>query len=130
VGDQSRLLCCSQYNGGVLYLENVQILGQRIVLFTGNSTDKDEFRRRKNLDGSTSGYYTVNAMGVAELPRIMSIVRRKSKDFHMSVVHKAQPFSAASCRSYFNGTLHVTGRLTTHNLYHASKINYLPSFAY
>lgn len=109
--DRRRLACCSQSNGGVVFLKNVQIKGGKLVFFNDQAT------ALTNLDGS--------ARIPHRLPPIPSVVRRKNMPFNMPVEHKNYSFVNAKCKSYFNGTLHVTGRSTTQNLYHARKYRHI-----
>jgi hypothetical protein len=108
--ERQRLACCSSVNGGVLYLNNVQFTGGRIVSFAG-VRDNNTY----NLDGTSRTPRSA-------LPAINSITRRKVKEFTLRTETKAEPLSLSNCTSYFNGTLHVLGRQTTQNLYHVCKL--------
>lgn len=81
-----------------------------MVFFLGNKSVSESL----NLDGSSR-------VPPQRLPPIVSLVRRQNRPFNMQVERRISNFADAKCRSYFNGTLHVMGRLTTQNLYHACK---------
>ena len=91
-----------------------------MVFFTGDdSNGAAKNSSAHNLDGSPN---KATAQHTPQLPPILSVVRRQSKEFRMPVqVKHGVSFSQAKCSSYFNGTLHVTGRQTTQNLFHVSK---------
>jgi hypothetical protein len=108
--ERQRLACCSSVNGGVLYLNNVQFTGGRIVSFAG-VRDNNGY----NLDGTSR-------TPPSALPAINSVTRRKVKEFTLRTETKAEALSPSNCTSYFNGTLHVLGRQTTQNLYHVCKL--------
>jgi hypothetical protein len=58
-----------------------------------------------------------------QLPRIRSIILRKETHFNMKVESSKQNYLNASCSSYVNGTLHVMGKFTSNNLFHALNDN-------
>lgn len=57
-----------------------------------------------------------------DLPSIPSIVQRKIISFTMKTEGRLEKFPSSLCKGYVNGTLHVYGRQTTQNLFHASKL--------
>ena len=108
--DRKRLLCCSQSNGGGLYLNNVMIERGKMIFYSGS----DFTNATVNADGTSVAPPTT-------LPYITSLIRRQKKEFQMQVEIRPTKFTRAKCAKYFNGTLHVMGHLTTQNLYHVCK---------
>ena len=55
------------------------------------------------------------------LPRILQ--QEYKRTWHLSIPVSSQQglFPSIKCKSYFNGTLHVSGRKTIHKLFHACK---------
>jgi hypothetical protein len=109
--DRTRVACCGTSNGNVLYLNNVQISRGKLVFYTGDGASPGS---SANLDGSSR-------LPPSQLPPITSLVRRKVTEFRLPLELRASNFTQAKCTSYFDGTLHVIGRQTTQNLYHARK---------
>eukprot|EP01034_Spumella_vulgaris_P037703 gene37703-46514_t len=99
----SRLACCKPQ--GIKYLYNVQLDNGKLVLFAG---------------GTGQSFHNVT------LPDIPSIVRRKVVNFNLPVERRQGAFNPAKCKIFINGTLHVFGRSTTNNLFHAFNDNLLP----
>lgn len=63
------------------------------------------------------------------LPPLYSRYDRQVSTFSMKVVVDNQLVIPQGCKSYFNGTLHVSSRGTIHNLFHALNDNILPIVA-
>lgn len=53
-----------------------------------------------------------------ELPPIESSMLRKQSIFNLPIIVEKYPYPS-KCRRVFNGTLHVIGRKTIQNLFHA-----------
>lgn len=98
--EQKRTACCTPSD--VKHLHNVLLTGNKFVMFTNDSSQK------YNLPGVTS-------------------VRTQQKiNFFMGVENRNGTFSFSSpqCNNgYFNGTLHIVGKSTVKNVYHACKHN-------
>ena len=100
---ENRTACCSPTDTRVLY--NVKVDKRKIVMFT----DKSKTPRRNDTT----------------LPPILSLWRMQLQPYklQLKIENNTEP---AQCKEYFDGTLHVMGRKTTHNLYHVIADNYAP----
>jgi hypothetical protein len=59
---------------------------------------------------------------VGGLPTVDSVKQQATLKFGLPVKSRPEAFDINKhCNNYFNGTLHVIGRSTVHNVYHASK---------
>jgi hypothetical protein len=59
---------------------------------------------------------------VGGFPTVDSVKQQATLKFGLPVKSRSEAFDMNKhCKSYFNGTLHVIGRSTVHNVYHASK---------
>lgn len=109
--DILRIVCCTPED--VRHLFNVLFEDQKIVGFT------DLVNMKKISDHS--------------LPPVTSVKKQRKENFHLPL--ESRFLNAVSednflnnkeknspCKSYFNGTLHVIGASTMHNVYHAGKI--------
>ena len=96
--------CCKGMS--VKYLYNVMLEDGNIVLFEGRKFNK-----------STS----VALRAVTRVPYVQSVLKRKTYNFDWPIEHRKADFNRTKCKLFINGTLHVVGRLTTNNLFHASK---------
>ena len=56
-----------------------------------------------------------------DLPGIPSVVMRHQSTYVMGVEKKEGSYPPAACKAVVNGTLHVYGKQTVQNLFHASK---------
>jgi hypothetical protein len=61
------------------------------------------------------------------LPAVTSVKKQRKENFNIPFeVRRSKDASnlfQSSCKSYFNGTLHVIGLSTVHNVYHAGNIH-------
>lgn len=94
-----RLGCCAPSDA--IYLENVIVKNGKFVVHLGH-----------NHSHPAKSY---------SLPGVKSVHMQRPVTFSMQVDQKHGLLSQRHCTSFFNGTLHVFGRSTTHNVYHASK---------
>jgi len=60
------------------------------------------------------------------LPRITSVRLQAQFYFNMPIELSSDSFPSPQCREVFDGTLHVIGRSTAKNVYHALADNFLP----
>lgn len=88
--------CCLPTD--VRHLYNVMIRNSKFFVFS-------------NLDSEQSGDINI--------PPVVSVQMQQKRPFSMGVEIVHEPFPSAKCSSFFNGTLHVIGRSTAHNVYHA-----------
>ncbi len=107
--DILRIVCCTPED--VRHLFNVLFEDQKVVGFT------DLVNMKKISDHS--------------LPPVTSVKKQRKENFNLPL--ESRLLNAASeyniltqgknspCKSYFNGTLHVIGASTMHNVYHAGK---------
>ncbi len=94
-GSNDRMGCCQPTD--MRYLHNVAVRKGKFVAFVG------EKRILRNI----------------ELPPIVSLHMQKKVSFSMSVEENIDKFDPLHhCKTFFNGTLHVIGRTTAHNVYH------------
>ena len=94
-------------------MHNVKFDKGKLIFYAGDSDDA----KVQNRDGT----YSRPQSGIT-LPGIQSVVRRASKEYHIQVEVRNEHFNRTEhCTKYVEGTLHVTGQATTHNLYHISK---------
>ncbi len=99
-----RYACCKSTS--VKYLYNVMLEDGNVVLFEG---------RKYNRNTSLA------LRAVKELPPVQSVLKRKTHDFSWPLEHRKADFNRTKCKMFINGTLHVVGKLTTNNLFHACK---------
>jgi hypothetical protein len=94
--EERRIGCCHKSES---QLFNVMIRNGKFTVFTNASTK----------------------MNLQQLPPVRSNKNRHVHEFKMDVQTSSEPFRRQSCSQFFRGTLHVIGRGTTHNAYHACK---------
>jgi len=66
------------------------------------------------------------------LPPVQSVMMRHTTNFQLRVVKGSSSSSSSginTCKRYINGTLHVMGKQSTYNLFHAMNDNVLPLMA-
>jgi hypothetical protein len=57
------------------------------------------------------------------LPAVNTVKGQGKFDFNMPVEYINEDIEKSSrCKAHYNGTLHIIGRSTIHNVYHASKV--------
>lgn len=61
-------------------------------------------------------------------PEVNNVKYQKVSSFTMKFFHHpGESFDPSRCTSFYNGTLHVFPKVTTHNVYHAGKVLLVPS---
>jgi hypothetical protein len=98
---EDRIGCCSPTD--TRHLFNVMIDHGKFIMFTGNKSS--------SLTSKDSKHHT--------LTNIKSVKMRRQHDFKMNLEERSESFPSSKCKNTFHGTLHVIGRGTTHNVYHA-----------
>jgi hypothetical protein len=94
-GSSSRIGCCQPKDSRILY--NVIAKHGKFLAYLGAAPTKSrEF----------------------DLPPIKSLHVQVPVTYSMKVEERYSNFEEKYCKSYFNGTLHVIGRTTAHNIYH------------
>lgn len=100
--DMGRVICCTPKDNRHLY--NVKIENGQFILFD-----------------PTIPKSKTNQMDTNVLPPVMTVQRPEKIGFKMPVSYRQAEFRSEDCKHYINGTLHVVGRSTVNNVYHASK---------
>ena len=102
--DILRIVCCTPED--VRHLYNVLFEDQKVVGFT------DLVNQKKISDHS--------------LPPVTSVKKQRKENFNLPLESRSispdnllNQGENSPCKSYFNGTLHVIGASTMHNVYHA-----------
>lgn len=123
-----RLACCSKYPYAFYYLHNVRIKNKKIFYYIGrgsyhNSSIDPQLHHQQRKEQEQEPGIKQLPPNAIKLPDIVSIIRQVQHRFNMEVVVVQEDFDPTlhSCTSFFNGTLHVAGRYTTHNLFHVGK---------
>jgi hypothetical protein len=99
--ERKRTVCCTPSDTRVL--RNVKIQENRIILF--NVSSKERVKE-------------------TSLHPITLTKPQQTLHFTMKLQYNDGLFNESiGCKSYYNGTLHVVGKFTTHNVYHASMID-------
>lgn len=106
---KQRTGCCQPLD--VRHLYNVMIEKGKIILFLGDSPR------------------THSSQNTRKIPPVMSIRTQSKSYFNMDVEERYGKMPRDECKAYFDGTLHVLGRSTVKNVYHASK-KYILQFQY
>ena len=107
-----RVACCQPLD--VRYLHNVRV---------ANGAFEVE-RKLNSRVVAQSGTRKLRQHGSIEpLPDIVSTVMREKHLFRVNLAEVSGTIGPSTCKSYFNGTLHVNGRTTAHNVYHAGTLN-------
>jgi hypothetical protein len=107
---EPRLACCEPTDSK--YLHNVRFAAGKMYVHVDGPPKKSR-RKLRNQKGPS-------------LPDIVSVQNRAKMTFNVEMVEQSGPFREAACSSFFNGTLHVNGRVTAHNVYHALADNVVP----
>jgi hypothetical protein len=87
-------------------LYNAKIVNGKIEVYVGGPCASGAFQPPDKKDW--------------KLPPVKSVVKLKPLEHSMEVVLKKAPLLLGSCKRYVNGTLHVIGIQTAHNLFHTS----------
>ena len=103
--DLRRFCCCITNDQKHVY--NAMINDNGLVLFKGH-------------DSSNKNYHSES------LPPIVSMRLQQRFNFNMNIKETNDEFPSSQCKKIFNGTLHITGRGTIKNVYHALSDNFLP----
>ena len=91
----SRTGCCSPSD--VRHIYNAMIKDEKLVLFKRSATGK-----------------------VFTLPPVTSVKKMERDNFNIPIISEdLRKNENLPCKYYFNGTLHVIGKSTIHNVYHA-----------
>ena len=100
-----RIGCCKPSN--VKILKNVMFKNNKFIMFEG----------AKHLDNKScdSEYFDLKP-----LPALQTVHYRKIFSFSLPLAVQRIPFPTELCSKMFEGTLHVMGVATVHNLFHAS----------
>lgn len=107
---KSRIGCCYPNDSKLLF--NVMIQHNRLVVFI--PSDSKQTISNEEL----------------KLPPIKSLQKQATSLFNMEVEVRRESFPRNSCKSVYNGTLHVVGRSSANNVYHTSKFYYLSDSSY
>jgi hypothetical protein len=98
---KQRTGCCQPLD--VRHLYNVMIEKGKLILFLGDTP------------------HTHSSQNARKIPPVMSIKSQSKSYYNMNVEERYGKMPRDECKSYFDGTLHVIGRSTVKNVYHASK---------
>ena len=100
--------CCKPI--GTRYINNVMIYNKQFITFLLNK------KEMKNYQCNNTILLTNN-----KLPPLLSVISGKIIPFSMNInINDSDIYPPKTCKSIFNGTLHIFGRSSTHNLFHAS----------
>ena len=101
--------CCYPNDAKLLY--NVMIEKKRLIVFLPKE--------------SSNNNQILSKEGELKLPPIKSLQKQATSLFNMEVEVRYEAFPSRLCKSVYNGTLHVIGRSSANNVYHASKYLYM-----
>lgn len=99
---KSRIGCCYPNDAKLLY--NIMIEKKKIIIYLST-----ENKQRISNE-------------ILKLPAIKSLQKQSTSLFNMEVEVRYDTFPNRLCKSVYNGTLHIVGRSSANNVYHASKI--------
>jgi len=117
-----RLACCSKYPYAFYYLHNIRIEDKKIFYYIGsNNNNNDSYIDSRLHHHQQHTGINQPLPRTIKLPDIISMIRQVQHRFNMEVVVVKEDFDPSLCSSFFNGSLHVAGRYTTHNLFHVGK---------
>ncbi len=94
---QERMGCC--YPTDVKVMHNVMLTRKRLTIFTNESLKEP-----------------------IAIPPIKSLHSQRPQLFTLPVEIDTGAFPSSKCKSFFNGTLHVVGRSSALNVYHAGEL--------
>ena len=137
--DHFRIGCCKANNGEYdeRYLFNVKIEGKKFLLFTKSPTTSDSSSQspiNQSLPLSVVSGKQQGLLGLGPafddrdeiaLPTINTDFFQQKYYFQMNAAKSPLRIAEAQCKSYFRGTLHITGTSTLNNLYHVMVDNVL-----
>ena len=107
-GDHGRVACNRPAKVKLIY--NVKVDSNGITLYYGGASSSS----------------VANGLMHTSLPGIESVYHRTTTTFNLRVRRSKEVFSPDLCSHYVDGTLHVMGRQTTDNVFHALNDNVLP----
>lgn len=112
-------------------MQNAMILGQTIVVNYDNSTMTQGMLKTNDTryDKHSCGYpgHEFMSTGRISLPPILSVFSSRHKvTTSLAVEVRNDGNFTQKCQKYIDGTLHINGRLTSHNNFHALNDNILP----
>lgn len=97
--DYNRVGCCVPND--VKHIYNVLIENKKLIFFRPDSSSP----------------------GLGTLPPVSTVKAQKKHNFNLPIEYRDGPLIPSKhCSRYFNGTLHIAGRSTVHNVYHACKL--------
>lgn len=97
--DYGRVGCCVPND--IKHLYNVMIENRKLIFFRPDSSSP----------------------GLGTLPPVSTVKAQKKHNFNLPIEYRDGPLIPSKhCTRYFNGTLHIPGRSTVHNVYHACKL--------
>lgn len=130
---ERRIGCCQPLD--TRYLYNVMFGKGKIIMFTGEK-GADIFKSSKEAPvvgtPSTSSGPSISSQGKGSnhlLPPVRSIRLQVESKFNVDIETRTGPLPLSQCKEYFDGTLHVVGRSTVKNVYHALADNFIPMAA-
>lgn len=102
--------CCSPSD--VRHIYNAMIQEGKLILF----------KRPNNNYNSSNNNNNYNDNNNLILPPVTSVKKMEKDNFNIPINEKYLSFNEKiPCKYYFNGTLHIIGKSTIHNVYHAGK---------
>jgi len=97
--DYRRVGCCVPND--IRHVYNVLIENKKLIFFRPDSSSP----------------------GLGTLPPVSTVKAQKKQNFNLPIEYRDGPMIPSQhCSRYFNGTLHIPGRSTVHNVYHACKL--------
>ena len=132
-----RIGCCKSNNGEYdeRFLFNVKVDGKKFLLFAKSPTVMDtspsssDNQSQPLLGGRGKQDYGLGSAfddrDEIALPDIQTDFFQQKYYFRMNAAKSPLGIAEAQCKSYFRGTLHITGTSTLNNLYHVMVDNVL-----
>lgn len=119
--DRNRVGCCTPSD--VRHLYNVMISKEgNMVIFQNPDAAADTTTSTSTTSTVTSSKSTtIRGSNKGQLPAISSVKQQAKINFNMPIEYRSEKMDMRQCTKYFNGTLHVIGRSTVKNVYHACK---------
>jgi hypothetical protein len=113
--DRTRIGCCTPNDVRHLYNAMISKDG-KMVMF-----QKPDTASRTSTSSSLQSFNAIASSkpGGSVLPTISSVKQQAKINFNMPIEYRNEHLDISKCTRYFNGTLHVIGRSTVKNVYHA-----------